>query len=51
MRFISYQFEMLKLDLELIFCNVGFLVPDLADLGFVRENLILKTWNLSDLIG
>ena len=35
----SYRFE------------VSVLVPDLADLGFVREILIFKTWNLSDLIG
>ena len=27
------------------------LVPELVELGFVRENLISKTWNLSDLIG
>ena len=27
------------------------MVPELTDLGFVRETLILKTWNLSDLIG
>ena len=27
------------------------LVPDLTDLGFVRETLIFKTWNLSDIIG
>ena len=27
------------------------LLPELADLGFVRETLILKTWNLLDLIG
>ena len=25
-------------------------VPELADLGFVRETLIFKTWNLSDII-
>ena len=35
----SYRFE------------VFVLVPELADLGFVRETLILKTWNLLDLIG
>ena len=27
------------------------LVPDLDDLGSVRETLIFKTWNLLDLIG
>ena len=35
----SYRFE------------VSDLVLDLADLGFVRETLIFKTWNISDLIG
>ena len=34
----SYRFE------------VSVLVPELADLEFVKETLILKTWNLSDLI-
>ena len=27
------------------------LVPDLVDLGFVRETIIFKTWNLSYIIG
>ena len=27
------------------------LVPEFADLGFVTETLIFKTWNISDLIG
>ena len=35
----SYQFE------------VSVLVPELADLGFVRETLIFKTLNLSNMIG
>ena len=35
----SYRFE------------VFVLVLDLADLGFVRETLIFKTWNLLDMIG
>ena len=35
----SYRFE------------VSDLVPELSDLGFVRETLIFKTWNLSDMIG
>ena len=30
---------------------VSILVPKLADLGFVRETLILKNWNISNLIG
>ena len=34
----SYQFE------------VSILVLELADLGVVRETLILKTWNILDLI-
>ena len=38
-KIISYRFE------------VSVLVPKLADLGLVIETLILKTWNLSDLIG
>ena len=42
---------MLKLDQELIFYSAGFLVPDLDDLGLVRETLIFKTWNILDLIG
>ena len=37
--FRSYQFE------------VFVLVPELADLGFVTETLISKTWNISHLIG
>ena len=35
----SYRFE------------VSVLVPELVYLGFVKETLILKTWNLSYLIG
>ena len=35
----SYRFE------------VSVLLPELDDLGFVRETLIFKTWNLSDIIG
>ena len=35
----SYQFE------------VSVLVLELADLGFVTETLIFKTWNILDLIG
>ena len=27
------------------------LVPNLVDLVFVKETLVLKTWNLSDMIG
>ena len=38
-----------RLDLTDLRCPV--LVPEMADLGFVRENLIFKTWNLSDMIG
>ena len=30
--------------------EVSVLVLELADLGFVRETLILKTWNISDII-
>ena len=29
---------------------MSILLPELADLGFVRETLIFKTWNLSDMI-
>ena len=35
---LSYRFE------------VSVLVPELADLGFVRETLFFKTWNILDLI-
>ena len=38
-KIISYRFE------------VFVLVSELADLGFVREPLILKTWNRLDLTG
>ena len=31
--------------------EVSVLVPEFVDLGFVAETLILKNWNLSDLIG
>ena len=27
------------------------MVPELVDLGFVRETLIFKNWNILDLIG
>ena len=37
--FRSYQFE------------VSNLVPEMADLGFVRETLIFETWNFKLLIG
>ena len=35
----SYRFE------------VSVQVPELADLGFLRETLIFKTWNILDMIG
>ena len=36
---------------QILLIEVSVLVPELADLGFFRETLILKTWNISDLIG
>ena len=37
--------------LDLYRFEVSVLVPELADLGFVRETLIFKSWKISDMIG
>ena len=45
------HFEMRTSNVNRKILEVSILVPNLVDLGFVSETLILKTWNLSDLIG
>ena len=49
--YVGVQFIFFKNESDPIQFEVFVLVPELPDLGFVRETLIFKTWNILDIIG